>query len=48
MKRRNFLQTALAISIGVSFAPYQVLAAAAQALRKITRIQALQLKDRNV
>ena len=44
MKRRIFLQTAPAIPIGVSFPRHQALAG----LRKITRIQALQLKDRNV
>ena len=45
MTRRNFLQTALAMPIGATFARYQALAAPAQGLSKITRIQALQLKD---
>src|SRR5215472_3350579 len=43
--RRDFLQTALATSGGLVFARYQALAAPAQGLTKITRIQALQLKD---
>jgi len=45
MTRRNFLQAALAMPIGASFASYRVLAAPAQGLSKITSIQALQLKD---
>ena len=45
MTRRNFVQTALALPIGASFARYQALAAPAQGLSKITKIQALQLKD---
>ena len=45
MTRRNFLQTALALPIGASFVRYQALAAPAEGLSKITRIQALQLKD---
>jgi len=35
----------MAMPIGASFAHYQALAAPAQGLSKITRIQALQLKD---
>jgi galactonate dehydratase len=45
LTRRNFLQTALAMPIGASFAHYRALAAPAQGLSKITKIQALQLKD---
>ena len=45
MTRRNFLQTALAMPIGAAFAHYRALAAPAQGLTKITRIQALQLKE---
>src|SRR6185369_14327455 len=43
--RRTFLQTALAMPLGAAFTPYQALAAPAQGLTKITKIQALQLKD---
>src|ERR1035438_7525696 len=43
--RRNFLQTALAVPVGASFAHYRALAAPAQGLSKITKIQALQLKQ---
>jgi galactonate dehydratase len=45
LTRRNFLQTALAMPIGASFACYRALAAPAQGLSKITKIQALQLKE---
>src|SRR6266446_8047386 len=45
LTRRNFLQTALAMPLGAAFATYRALAAPAQGLSKITRIQALQLKD---
>src|SRR5438552_291373 len=45
MTRRNFLQTAMAMPMVTSFAHYQALAAAAQGLTKITRIQALELKE---
>jgi galactonate dehydratase len=43
--RRNFLRTALAIRGAATFAVYRAMAAPAQALTKITRIQALQLKE---
>ncbi len=43
--RRNFLQTALSLPAGAAFAHYQALAAPAAGLSKVTRIQALQLKD---
>ncbi|HYW45768.1 MAG TPA: mandelate racemase/muconate lactonizing enzyme family protein [Bryobacteraceae bacterium] len=43
--RRNFLQAALAMPIGASFARYEALAAPAQGLSKITAIRALQLKE---
>src|SRR5436305_8856234 len=45
MTRRNFIRTALAMPLGATFARYQAMAAAAQGLTKITRIQALELKD---
>ena len=45
MTRRNFLQTALAMPMVTSFARYQAFAAAAQGLTRITRIQALELKE---
>src|SRR6266513_4287642 len=45
MTRRNFLRTALAMPLGATFARYQAMAAPAQGLSKITKIQALQLKD---
>jgi galactonate dehydratase len=44
INRRDFLQTALAMPLGVSFAHYRALAASARGLSKITRIQALQLQ----
>jgi len=44
INRRDFLQTALAVPISVSFARYLALAASALGLSKITRIQALQLQ----
>lgn len=43
--RRNFLETALSVPLCTAFARYQVLAASAEGLSKITKIQALQLKD---
>src|SRR5437763_3050321 len=43
--RRKLLQAALALPVGASFARYQAMAAAAQGLTKITRIQALELKE---
>src|SRR3954453_23257050 len=43
--RRNFLQTALGMPVGAAFAGYQALAAPAQGLSKITKIQALELKE---
>ena len=45
LTRRNFLRTALTTSIGASFAHYQALAATAQGLTKVTKIQALELKE---
>src|SRR5205823_12506286 len=42
--RRNFLRTALALPMSAVFARYEALAASAQGLTKITRIQALELK----
>src|ERR1700680_2549871 len=45
MTRRNFLQTALAMPISAYFPRYQALAAPAQGLTKVAKIQALQLKD---
>jgi hypothetical protein len=38
LTRRNFLQTALAMPIGASFARYRAMAAPAQGLSKITRM----------
>src|SRR5689334_9091324 len=45
MTRRNFLETALSLPLGAAFAPYRAMAAPAAGLTKITKIQALQLKD---
>src|SRR5689334_23060096 len=43
--RRNFFKAALSMPAGAAFAAYQALAAPAEGLTKVTRIQALQLKD---
>src|SRR4051794_8894893 len=43
--RRNFLEMALRLPVGAALAGYRTLAAPAEGLSKITRIQALQLKD---
>ena len=43
--RRNFLETALAMPVGAAFTHYRAAAATAEGLVKITKIQALQLKD---
>jgi len=45
ISRRNFLARALSLPLGAGFAGYQALAAPAAGLSKITKIQALQLKD---
>jgi galactonate dehydratase len=44
--RRNLLKAALSLPLGASFARYQSLAAPSQGLTRITKIQALELKDR--
>src|SRR3954447_14729436 len=43
--RRNFLELALSMPVGAALATYQALASPAEGLSKITKIQALQLKD---
>jgi galactonate dehydratase len=43
--RRHFLRAALALPMGASFAHYRALAAPSQGLTKITRIQALELRE---
>src|SRR5215471_3974786 len=43
--RRDLLKTALSLPTGAALATYRTLAAPAEGLTKITRIQALQLKD---
>src|SRR5436305_7314635 len=43
--RRNFLEIALSTPIGAGLAGYRAQAAPAEGLSKITKIQALQLKD---
>src|ERR1043165_6308375 len=43
--RRNFLQCALSMPVGAALAGYRALAAPAEGHTKITKIQALQLKD---
>src|SRR6516164_4160440 len=45
LTRRNFLRTAMGTPLGYAFAHYQALAAPAEGLTKVTKIQALQLKD---
>jgi galactonate dehydratase len=45
LTRRNLLKTALSMPIGAAFARLQAFAAPAERLTKITKIQALQLKD---
>ncbi|HKE28076.1 MAG TPA: mandelate racemase/muconate lactonizing enzyme family protein [Bryobacteraceae bacterium] len=45
LARRNFLKAALGMPMGAAFASYRALAASAEGLSKVTKIQALQLKD---
>ena len=45
MTRRTFFQTALTMPLGATFACYEALAAPAAGQHKISKIQALQLKD---
>src|SRR6185369_17245221 len=45
MTRRSFLEIALALPAGASFAQFHALAAPAQGLTKVTAIHALQLKE---
>src|SRR5437763_1573355 len=45
LTRRNLLEMALSMPVGAVLAGYRALAAPAEGLSKITRIQALQLKD---
>jgi L-alanine-DL-glutamate epimerase-like enolase superfamily enzyme len=45
LTRRKFFRTALSMPLGAAFARYRLLAAPAEGLTKITRIQALELKE---
>jgi L-alanine-DL-glutamate epimerase-like enolase superfamily enzyme len=45
LTRRNFFEMALSMPVGAALPSYQALAAPAQGLTKVTKIQALQLKD---
>ena len=45
MTRRNFLKMALSVPVGAVLAHFRMLAAPAEGLSKVTKIQALQLKD---
>jgi L-alanine-DL-glutamate epimerase-like enolase superfamily enzyme len=45
LQRRNFLKMALGMPVGAALASYRALAAPAEGLSKVTKIQALQLKD---
>jgi L-alanine-DL-glutamate epimerase-like enolase superfamily enzyme len=45
LTRRNFFETALGMPLGAALTSYEALAAPAQGLSRVTKIQALQLKD---